>query len=126
MAGQPTTTSARRWFALATAAFCFVWSASPAHADRTRDVAEQAISGDEYQFVCDNDGSGLSIVDVLQATGDHQTFLSLFSQYNPEGFAILSDPELRPVSAKADEKARTFDVTPDQTRPHHHTEEPHG
>jgi uncharacterized surface protein with fasciclin (FAS1) repeats len=45
-------------------------------------------------FVCDNDGEGLSTVDVLQATGDHQTFLDLFSQHDPEGFAILSDPEL--------------------------------
>jgi uncharacterized surface protein with fasciclin (FAS1) repeats len=47
-----------------------------------------------YQFICDNDGVGLSVVDVLQATGDHNTFLDLFSRYDPEGFAILSDTEL--------------------------------
>lgn len=49
---------------------------------------------DEIRFVCENNGLGLSIVDVLQATGEHNTFIDLFSQYDPEGFAILSDPEL--------------------------------
>ncbi|MCF7945363.1 MAG: fasciclin domain-containing protein [Spirochaetia bacterium] len=48
----------------------------------------------KYQFVCNNDGFGLSVVDVLQASGDHDIFLNLFSRYDPEGYAILSDPEL--------------------------------
>jgi uncharacterized surface protein with fasciclin (FAS1) repeats len=47
-----------------------------------------------YRFVCEDDGAGLSVVDVLQATGDHETFLELFGRVDPEGFAILADPEL--------------------------------
>ena len=48
----------------------------------------------EYKFICDNDGFGLSAVDVLQASGDHSIFLDLFRRYDPEGYAILSDPDL--------------------------------
>jgi len=51
-------------------------------------------SGDEYRFVCDIEGAGRSVVDVLLATGNHTTFLDLFSRYDLEGFAILSDAEL--------------------------------
>jgi uncharacterized surface protein with fasciclin (FAS1) repeats len=47
-----------------------------------------------YQFVCDGGGGGTSVVDVLRATGEHQTFLDLFRRYDAEGFEILSDPEL--------------------------------
>lgn len=54
---------------------------------------EDAPSREEYRFVCD-DGRGLSVVDVLEATGDHDTFLRLLGEYDPEGFEILSDPEL--------------------------------
>lgn len=50
--------------------------------------------GDEYRFVCDNEGAGQSAVLVLLATGNHTTFLDVFSRYDPEGFAILSDTEL--------------------------------
>ena len=35
-----------------------------------------------------------SAVDVLMGTGDHTTFLDLFSRYDPKGFAILSNTEL--------------------------------
>lgn len=48
----------------------------------------------KYQFICNNDGFGLSVVDVLQASGDHSIFLDLFRRYDPEGYGILSDPEL--------------------------------
>ncbi len=34
--------------------------------------------GEEYRFICENGGAGLSVVDVLQATGDHNTFLDLY------------------------------------------------
>jgi hypothetical protein len=33
-------------------------------------------------------------VSVLTATGNHDLFLELFEEYDPEGFAILSDPVL--------------------------------
>ena len=57
-------------------------------------VLAMPLFGQEYRFICENRGVGLSVVDVLQATGDHNTFLDLFSRYDPEGFAILSDAEL--------------------------------
>jgi uncharacterized surface protein with fasciclin (FAS1) repeats len=50
--------------------------------------------GEAYRFVCENEGAGRSAVDVLLATGNHTTFLDLFSWYDPEGFAFLSDAEL--------------------------------
>lgn len=56
--------------------------------------AEEEGIGTAYQCICEQEGSGLSVVDVLQATGDHDTFLNLFRRYDPEGFAILSDPVL--------------------------------
>ncbi|MFO7547205.1 MAG: fasciclin domain-containing protein [Trueperaceae bacterium] len=43
---------------------------------------------------CEDEGLGLSIVDVLRATGEHGTFLRLTLEHDPEGFAILADPEL--------------------------------
>ena len=48
----------------------------------------------DYEFVCENEGAGLSILDVLEATGDHGTFLNFFAEFDPEGYAILGDPEL--------------------------------
>jgi uncharacterized surface protein with fasciclin (FAS1) repeats len=50
--------------------------------------------GDEYRFICEQEGAGRSAVDVLLATGNHITFLDLLSRYDPAGFAILSDAEL--------------------------------
>ncbi len=50
--------------------------------------------GEEYGYIRENGGAGLSVVDVLQATGDQNTFLELLGRYDPEGFAILSDTEL--------------------------------
>lgn len=48
----------------------------------------------EYRVVCPDGGAGLDIVDVLEATGEHGTFLELLSRFDPEGLAILSDIEL--------------------------------
>ncbi len=53
-----------------------------------------AVAQSETEFVCENSGAGLSAVDVLRATGEHEVFLDYFSEYDPEGYAILSDPEL--------------------------------
>lgn len=43
-------------------------------------------------FVCKNAGAGLSAVDVLRATGEHDVFLDYLSKYDPEGYEILTDP----------------------------------
>lgn len=58
----------------------------------------------EYKFICENEGSGPSAVDVLRATGIHNTFLELLSRYDPQAFTILSDPQLadKTVWAPAD------------------------
>jgi hypothetical protein len=46
----------------------------------------------ETEFICENSGMGLSAVDVLEATGDHEVFLDYLSEYDPEGYQILTDP----------------------------------
>jgi uncharacterized surface protein with fasciclin (FAS1) repeats len=51
-------------------------------------------SAAEYRVVCPDEGAGLDIVDVLEATGEHGTFLELLHRFDPEGLAILSDVEL--------------------------------
>lgn len=56
-------------------------------------IGDEVPTGEDYWFICENDGLGLDVVEVLQATGDHTTFLDLLSRYDPEGFAILSDTE---------------------------------
>jgi uncharacterized surface protein with fasciclin (FAS1) repeats len=56
--------------------------------------ASEGTAGSGYRFVGNNDGQGLSVVDVLRMTGDHSVFLDLFERYDPEGLAILADPEL--------------------------------
>ena len=38
--------------------------------------------------------AGLSAVDVLSATGEHDVFLKYLSEFDPEGYQILTDPEL--------------------------------
>lgn len=57
-------------------------------------ILAESSSTDQVQFVCEDSGTGLSAVDVLQSTGEHNVFLDYFSEYDPEGFAILSDPAL--------------------------------
>jgi hypothetical protein len=46
----------------------------------------------EAEFICPDGGVGLSAVDVLQATGQHDVFLDYLSEYDPEGYEILTDP----------------------------------
>ena len=38
--------------------------------------------------------AGLSAVDVLSATGEHDVFLKYLSEFDPEGYQILTDPGL--------------------------------
>lgn len=40
-------------------------------------------SNNVVEFVCENAGAGLSAVDVLRATGEHEVFLDYFSEYDP-------------------------------------------
>ena len=47
-----------------------------------------------YEYVCPSESSSLTPVSVLAETGNHDVFLQLFEEYDPEGFAILSDPIL--------------------------------
>ena len=101
------TRNARRWFALAVVVGCLFASTGPANARQIQEEdGEPSIDG--YQFVCDNDGTGLSIASVLQATGEHDTFLDLFRQYDLEGFEILSDPELADKTVWAPTDAAFF------------------
>lgn len=44
-----------------------------------------------FTYVCEDGGLGLHLVDVIEATGEHGTFLDLMQRYDPEGLAILSD-----------------------------------
>lgn len=57
-------------------------------------VASASANTGSVEFVCDNDGIGLSAVDVLKATGEHDVFLDYLSEYDPEGYEILTDPAL--------------------------------
>lgn len=59
----------------------------------------------EYEHICPAEASALTPVDVLALTGNHTVFLELFEKYDPEGFAILSDPLLadKTVWAPTDE-----------------------
>jgi len=91
------------WFVLL---FCLVFSLSACGVNNTsNEMVDTRSNGNAYQFVCMNNGVGLSVIDVLQATGEHNTFLELFSQYDPEGYAILSDVKLadKTVWAPTDE-----------------------
>lgn len=45
----------------------------------------------ETEFVCTDNGTGLSAVDVLQATGEHDAFLGYLREFDPEGYEILTD-----------------------------------
>ncbi|MDA9803017.1 fasciclin domain-containing protein, partial [bacterium] len=46
------------------------------------------------EFLCENSGAGLSAVDVLSATGEHDVFLEYLQEFDPEGHQILTDPAL--------------------------------
>lgn len=49
---------------------------------------------DNTVFICNDEGAGLSAIDVLEATGQHAIFLSLLEEHDQEGYDILSDPLL--------------------------------
>lgn len=51
-----------------------------------------AQAASETEFICPDEGAGLSAVDVLQSTGEHDVFLDYLSEYDPEGYEILTDP----------------------------------
>ena len=51
-----------------------------------------AQAASETEFICPDSGAGLSAVDVLQSTGEHDVFLNYLSEYDPEGYEILTDP----------------------------------
>lgn len=89
-----TASTARRPLLVAIATFGFLAAPLPATVAQVDAPSAAAIRGEGYAFVCDDDGLGLSIVDVLRATGDHGTFLHLLGEHDPEGLAILADPEL--------------------------------
>ena len=94
VAGQPRSSATRRCLALA-GAVCWVLASAPAvHASNAPVPVVAETTGGAHRFVCDDDGRGKSVVDVLRATGEHETFLALFSQHDPEGFEILADPVL--------------------------------
>ena len=57
-------------------------------------VTNASANTEEVQFICENSGAGLSAVDVLSATGEHDVFLEYLSEFDPEGYQILTDPEL--------------------------------
>lgn len=86
--------TARRSLLVAIATFGFLAAPLPAAVAQVDAPSAAAIRGEGYAFVCENEGRGLSIVDVLQASGDHGTFLRLLGEHDPEGLAILADPEL--------------------------------
>jgi uncharacterized surface protein with fasciclin (FAS1) repeats len=94
VADQPRSSPHRRSLALAGAVCWFLAAAPTVNADDEPVPADAEPNGVVYQFVCDDGGRGTSVVDVLRATGEHETFLALFSRYDPEGFEILSDPVL--------------------------------
>ncbi len=93
MTARRTATTARRPLLVSIATFGFLAAPLPAAVAQV-DAPSAAMRGDGYAFVCADEGLGLSIVDVLRATGDHGTFLRLTAEHDPEGFAILADPEL--------------------------------
>ncbi len=94
MADQPRSTGTRRCVALAGAVCWFLATAPAAQAGPAPASADAETTGGAYRFVCDDGLRSSSVVDVLRATGEHETFLDLFSRYDLEGFEILSDPVL--------------------------------
>lgn len=93
MADQPRPTGTRRCLALVIAICWFAATAPAVHAGNAPASVDAETTGG-YQFVCEDGGRGASVVDVLRATGEHDTFLDFLSRYDAEGFEILSDPLL--------------------------------
>lgn len=99
--------------ASAVALACLVSLATPAHASQQVAVPETVsdASNGAYEYLCDDFGDRVSAVDVLEAAGDHNTFLDLLRTYDPEGFEILADPalEFQTVWAPTDDSFAAFD-----------------
>ncbi len=49
---------------------------------------------DSSEFICQDEGRGLSAIDVLESTGQHSTFLHLLAEHDEEGYDILTSPIL--------------------------------
>ena len=94
MADQLRSIDVRRCLGLAIAVCWFLAAAPAASAEDAPVPVDAETTGGAYEFVCDDGGRGTSVVDVLRATGEHETFLDLLSQHDPEGFEILTDPVL--------------------------------
>jgi uncharacterized surface protein with fasciclin (FAS1) repeats len=94
VADQPSSSATRRCLALASAVCWFLAAAPAASAEDAPVPVDAEATGGAYEFVCHDGGRSTSVVDVLQATGEHETFLDLFNRHDPEGFEILSDPVL--------------------------------
>lgn len=94
MADQLRSIDVRRCLGLAIAVCWFLATAPAVHAGNAPVPVDVETIGGAYEFVCDDGGRGVSVVDVLGATSEHETFLDLFSQHDSEGFEILSDPVL--------------------------------
>lgn len=93
MTAQRHTAATRLGAALAITTISVLGVGAAAQAATVAPASVTTPAGD-YEFVCENEGAGLSILDVLEATGEHDTFLSFFAEFDPEGYAILGDPEL--------------------------------
>lgn len=69
-----------------------------------------------YEFACPSETSSLSPVSVLEASGNHQLFLELLEEHDPEGLAILSDPKLgdktvwAPVDSAIEESTKALSL----------------
>jgi hypothetical protein len=72
----------------------FMTATSPALGANLLEADGESKNRGKYEFLCPSDASNLTPISVLDATGDHELFLELFEKYDPEGFAILSDPML--------------------------------
>lgn len=82
------------------------------------DVSVETGPGD-VEFICENDGNGLSAVDVLMATGEHGVFLDYLQTYDPEGYEILTDPALadKTIWAPTDDAFAKLGDAPEQATP---------
>jgi uncharacterized surface protein with fasciclin (FAS1) repeats len=50
---------------------------------------------DQYEEIgCIDSSNTLSLVEVLEQTGHHSTFLQLLQEHDKEGYDILTDPDL--------------------------------
>jgi hypothetical protein len=84
----------RSKYSLALVGTLFMTITSPAMGAAVLQADGELGSWGSYEYVCPSDSSTLTPISVLAETGNHDVFLGLFEEYDPEGFAILSDPIL--------------------------------